>query len=196
MDTRQRILESGERYFLAQGFKSAPLRSIVKDAGYTLGAFYGYFKTKEELFYALTEETAESFRSLIASIASKMDELPAGERLYKMIDCYTERLPEIAEFVCSHRTGLRLLLTCSEGTRYGHFMDTFLEGNLERIASASEEAEVRGLSQDTLRLLLQGYFDILSRIILEDRTPESMCTAMRDVALVFRNGILSIMEDK
>lgn len=196
MDTRQRILESGERYFLSMGFKSAPLRSIVKDAGFTLGAFYGYFKTKEDLFYALTEETAEGFYALIASIASRMDELPPGERLYRMLDCYTEKLPEIARFVCSHRKGLRLLLTCSEGTRYEHFMDTFLESNMERIVSASEEAEVTGLRQGTLRYLLQGYFDILSRIILEDSSPEDICSAMRDVALVFRNGILSIMEDK
>ena len=62
--TQELILESGKRMFLEKGFKSAPLRTIVKNAGYTLGAFYGYYKNKEDLFYALTDETARGFRKI------------------------------------------------------------------------------------------------------------------------------------
>ena len=58
-ETQQKILNSAKRWFLEKGFKSAPLRKIVSDAGFTLGAFYGYYKNKEELFYALTDETAQ-----------------------------------------------------------------------------------------------------------------------------------------
>lgn len=39
--------------FLEKGFKSASLRNIVKTAGVTTGAFYGYYRSKEELFSAL-----------------------------------------------------------------------------------------------------------------------------------------------
>ena len=58
-ETQQKILNSAKRWFLEKGFKSAPLRKIVNDVGFTLGAFYGYYKNKEELFYALTDETAQ-----------------------------------------------------------------------------------------------------------------------------------------
>ena len=39
--TREKILEVGKREFLAKGFKDASLRHIVKEAGFTQGAFYG-----------------------------------------------------------------------------------------------------------------------------------------------------------
>ena len=41
--TLQKILEAAKREFLEKGFKSASLRSIVKTAGVTTGAFYGYY---------------------------------------------------------------------------------------------------------------------------------------------------------
>ena len=46
-ETQQKILNSAKRWFLEKGFKSAPLRKIVNDVGFTLGAFYGYYKNKE-----------------------------------------------------------------------------------------------------------------------------------------------------
>lgn len=46
--------------FLEKGFKSASLRNIVKAVGLTTGAFYGYYKSKEELFDALVGEPTKS----------------------------------------------------------------------------------------------------------------------------------------
>ena len=40
-DTQKRILEVGKREFLEKGFKDASLRAIVKEAGFTKGAFMG-----------------------------------------------------------------------------------------------------------------------------------------------------------
>ena len=67
-ETQQKILNSAKRWFLEKGFKSAPLRKIVNDVGFTLGAFYGYYKNKEELFYALTDETAQGLATIVRSI--------------------------------------------------------------------------------------------------------------------------------
>ncbi len=50
----------GKKSFLAKGFRSASLRSIVKEAGVTTGAFYGYYKSKEDLFRALVGEPAQN----------------------------------------------------------------------------------------------------------------------------------------
>ena len=54
--TLERILSAAMREFLEKGYQSASLRNIVKTAGVTTGAFYGYFKSKEELFGALVGE--------------------------------------------------------------------------------------------------------------------------------------------
>ena len=50
------ILSAAMQEFLEKGFKSASLRNIVKTAGVTTGAFYGYYDSKEELFEARSEE--------------------------------------------------------------------------------------------------------------------------------------------
>ena len=41
--TQERILSAAMDEFLQRGFRSASLRSIVKTAGVTTGAFYGYY---------------------------------------------------------------------------------------------------------------------------------------------------------
>ena len=57
--TREKILEAGKKEFLEKGFRDASLRTIVKEAGVTTGAFYGYYKSKEDLFDALVTEPYE-----------------------------------------------------------------------------------------------------------------------------------------
>ena len=55
-NTLDDILSAAKAEFSEKGFQSASLRRIVKNAGVTTGAFYGYFKSKEELFDALVGE--------------------------------------------------------------------------------------------------------------------------------------------
>lgn len=54
--TLDRIHAAAEAEFLEKGYQSASLRQIVKSAGVTTGAFYGYYESKEALFAALVEE--------------------------------------------------------------------------------------------------------------------------------------------
>ena len=48
-DTLERILQAAMEEFSEKGFLGASLRQIVKRAGVTTGAFYGYFSSKETL---------------------------------------------------------------------------------------------------------------------------------------------------
>ena len=56
--TLEKIQEAALAEFLDKGFQGASLRQIVKNAGVTTGAFYGYFSSKEALFNALVEPHA------------------------------------------------------------------------------------------------------------------------------------------
>lgn len=57
LSTLNNILDAGRAEFLEKGFKSASLRNIVKTAGVTTGAFYGYFSGKEALLPLLLKST-------------------------------------------------------------------------------------------------------------------------------------------
>jgi AcrR family transcriptional regulator len=47
--TRQRIVDAAGRRFKQDGIEGAGVASLMSDAGLTNGAFYGHFKSKEDL---------------------------------------------------------------------------------------------------------------------------------------------------
>jgi AcrR family transcriptional regulator len=49
--TYQQMLEAGLKCFSDKGYASTTLGDIVACTGHTKGAFYGHFKSKEELFF-------------------------------------------------------------------------------------------------------------------------------------------------
>lgn len=53
--TRERLLDAAFDVFAEQGVKAASVETIVEAAGFTRGAFYSNFTSKEELFFALME---------------------------------------------------------------------------------------------------------------------------------------------
>jgi AcrR family transcriptional regulator len=57
--TRNKLLGSAEKIFARDGFEAAKLEEIAADAGYTRGAFYASFKSKEDLFIELMAEEVE-----------------------------------------------------------------------------------------------------------------------------------------
>jgi AcrR family transcriptional regulator len=54
--TREKLLAAAERIFARDGFEAARLEDIASGAGYTRGAFYANFDSKEDIFFALLEE--------------------------------------------------------------------------------------------------------------------------------------------
>ena len=75
-NTLNRINEAAKKEFLEKGFQGASLRNIVKDAGVTTGAFYGYYNSKEELFEALVED---KYQHIMNMYVSTQDEFKSFE---------------------------------------------------------------------------------------------------------------------
>jgi AcrR family transcriptional regulator len=54
--TRTCLMESAARVFARRGLQQASIDEVAGDAGFTKGAFYANFKSKEELFLAMLDE--------------------------------------------------------------------------------------------------------------------------------------------
>ena len=196
--TKELILESGKKMFLKKGFKSTPLRGILKDAGYTLGAFYGYFSTKEDLFYALTDEAAEGLKNLLEDVHKEAENLPPERMIFDIMECYYKKLPEIVDYIYSHKEEMILLMKCSAGTKYESFLKSFSDMNKNSIKVGVERAKeaglmIHGLETDTFELLMRSYSEITTHIIIEGKDKEQIFRMLRDVGAVFRNGMMSLM---
>src|SRR5271168_5391907 len=53
--TRRKLQLAAEKIFARDGFEAARLEDIANLAGYTRGAFYANFQSKEDIFFALLE---------------------------------------------------------------------------------------------------------------------------------------------
>jgi AcrR family transcriptional regulator len=58
-DTREKLFEAAARMFEEQGIGSASIEAIAAAAGFTRGAFYSNFKSKDELIIAMMEDHVE-----------------------------------------------------------------------------------------------------------------------------------------
>jgi AcrR family transcriptional regulator len=54
--TRSALLSSAAKLICRKGISDASVEDVVTDAGYTKGAFYANFKSKEELFLVMLDE--------------------------------------------------------------------------------------------------------------------------------------------
>ena len=52
-ETRRKLLDAAERVFLRRGLQGSSVEEIAAEAGFTRGAFYSNFKSKDELFVEL-----------------------------------------------------------------------------------------------------------------------------------------------
>jgi AcrR family transcriptional regulator len=54
--TRSCLMQSAAKIFARRGLQQASIDEVAEDAGFTKGAFYANFKSKEELFLAMLDE--------------------------------------------------------------------------------------------------------------------------------------------
>jgi AcrR family transcriptional regulator len=57
--TRQELISAAETCFVSQGFHASSVDQVAERAGYTKGAVYSNFASKEDLFFAVYERRVE-----------------------------------------------------------------------------------------------------------------------------------------
>jgi AcrR family transcriptional regulator len=72
--TRQRLLDAAAEVFAEEGLDAASVEAICERAGFTRGAFYSNFETKEELFLELAGIVQ---RERVAAVRARVTELDA-----------------------------------------------------------------------------------------------------------------------
>jgi len=71
--TRRRLLAAAEKTFARDGFEAARLEDIARMAGYTRGAFYANFSSKEDIFFALLEDWVRARIGEVNALLAKQE---------------------------------------------------------------------------------------------------------------------------
>lgn len=91
-ETRRVLLKSARLIFARDGFEACRIEDIAAAAGYTRGAFYANFSTKEELFFALLQEETDGHASRIRAVLESYESVE--RRMAALRDYYVQRIAD------------------------------------------------------------------------------------------------------
>ena len=80
---REEVLKSAAKLFAARGYRAVTVGDIAQDLGFTKSAIYYYFPNKEEILWAITEESYDAYIQLAADVLKK--DLPPQQALAAII---------------------------------------------------------------------------------------------------------------
>ena len=118
--TRRRLIEAAGGVFCRLGFEAAPIDVIAEEAGFSRGAFYSNFESKDELFLALLEDHLDAETTTLGAALERVrtaaDLAPAIERRYRVLGESSEWCLLTTEFQLYAMRG---------GKMAGHFSDIY-----------------------------------------------------------------------
>lgn len=95
--TLERLLETAERLISERGFDKVSIAALVREAGSSVGGFYGRFQDKDELLFALHERLVKEIDRRVAAFESpgRFDDATLGEIVRpcvrELVSVYRER---------------------------------------------------------------------------------------------------------
>lgn len=181
--TLEKIQQAALTEFLDKGFLSASLRQIVKNAGVTAGAFYGYFSCKEALFASIVEPHAAALMGRFMEAQTSFAGRPEAEQPEHMGEDSESCLDWMVDYICQNREPVKLLLCRAEGTGYESFVHNMVEVEVEYTLRYMEVLRRLGrrvptLSRSLCHIIASGMFNGLFEVVIHDMPYEQ---ALRDV---------------
>jgi AcrR family transcriptional regulator len=191
--TRSCLMKSAAKVFARRGLQQASIDEVTEDAGFTKGAFYANFKSKEELFLAMLDERfAQRLKEIDTAVAS--DETPEVQAQQAGAD--------FVRFLSADRSWQRLFF---EFAAYAARNDEFREELVtrhralrERIAELySRRAGEVGLTppipfeQVSLMTFAMAHGIALEKLLEPEAVPDELFGTM---LLVFFTGLRTLAE--
>ena len=199
--TLEKINEFATQEFLEKGFRGASLREIVKKAGVTTGAFYGYYKSKEELFSALVKPHADYVANLFVSLIEQFKKLPKSDWVANMARFSKQGVAQIYEYAYRQKDAFRLILNASEGTEFENFVHDMIEKEIEITHIFYEEMEKQGYSpyafdQTLEHIIISAEFAAIFELIVHDIPFEEGLKCAQNIHDFYEAGWQSVLKLK
>lgn len=88
VQNRQAILDAAREVFGELGYDAATVRDIIRRTGLAAGTFYNYYRSKDEVFTALSDDGARRFAPILKGLRSKG--VPLQQFVREAIGAYFE----------------------------------------------------------------------------------------------------------
>lgn len=178
--TLNKIQQAAIDEFLEKGFRGASLRQIVKHAGVTTGAFYGYFSSKEALFASIVEPHAQALMAHFMQAQLQFADLPKDEQPSHMGIESSACVDWMVDYICDHREPFKLLLLKAEGTSYENFVHNIVEVEVEYTLKYIDVLRELGhkvprLDRTLCHIIASGMFGGIFEVVIHDIPKIKLC---------------------
>lgn len=196
--TLEKILTCAKAEFSQKGFQAASLRNIVKTAGVTTGAFYGYFDSKEALFDALVGEQYDTVMEMYRETQEAFAKLPPKEQMAGMGELSGACMERMLEYAYANKDAFRLILCSSEGTRYAGLVHEMVEIEVEATHAFAAVLESLGHARHQLdpaleHILVSGMFSAFFEMIIHEMPYEKASVYLNGLRAFYTAGWKQIM---
>lgn len=176
LSTKEKLLAIGKDEFLAHGFKDASLRTIGKKAGFTLGAFYGYYPSKEALFDAIVEAPAERLYDQFIRWQEAFARQPEDVQAREMDDASHGGINMMLDAIYADFDAFKLVFFRAAGTRYEHYLQRFVDGEIASTKRYIEMLKRQGhavyVDDDIIHILASAMFSGMVEVVDHDMPKE------------------------
>lgn len=196
--TLERIHEVAKTEFREKGFKSASLRNIVKVAGVTTGAFYGYYKSKEELFDALVGKQYDVFMNIYRDTQLSFARQSPEEQRNSMDEISGDCMEWMLEYAYKHKDVFKLLVCSAEGTKYESMIHDMVEIETEATHAFADaikhtDGPVYTMEPELEHVLISGMFTAFFEMIIHDVPYEKASKYLHELRVFYTAGWQKIM---
>ena len=198
LNTLQKIMEEGKKEFLEKGFKDASLRNIVKQAGVTTGAFYGYYTDKEALFEALVLPAVNGLKDMFVLAQQEFDRLPEAEKKKTVYDYSSHEVRKFIAYIYNYFDEFKLLISCAEGTAFSDFIHDLVEVEVEYtlrfVESIGNDVIASGrATPELLHIISSAFFSAVFEVVKHDMSKEAADTYIGSLKQFFTAGWQKIL---
>lgn len=196
--TLEKILDVARQEFMKSDYQNASLREIVKKAGLTTGAFYGYFKNKEQLFDALV---STEYEEMIQMYQDKLDmffDFSPEDQYENMVSVTFDCMKRLKDYMYDHYDAVKLILCHSDGTKYKDFVHRMAAMDVEATHDFAKTIET--VSSESKRvnpvlehILTSGMFTGFFELIVHDVPKEEADEYMKQLLDFYAAGWGKIM---
>lgn len=197
--TQEKIIDIAKREFLKKGFKDASLRGIVKEAGFTQGAFYGYYKDKESLFIAIVSEVADGLIEKFMKAQEAHFELIEHDKTKNSRELSTGYLREFVDYIYDNFDIFKLVICCADGTRYQNYIHDLVELEVDVAEKyygiLKDMGKLEGsVSRNLHHMIKSAYFTAVFETVVHDMSRSEAEEYIRDLSVFFNAGWEGILK--
>lgn len=190
-EVRQNIEEEALKEFKQGGYKGTSIRSIVKNSDTSVGNFYKYYHSKDDLYEDLIGPVYDRLMDYINQFNKVIVNEKADAIFYDLME-------KILEIFKESSTELTILLNKSEGSKYENCKEIFVDF-VTRIVSQKMEYELslqgkRLKDNFFIYLISYSLVESISIILREKEDGAEVRKLILDIIDIFYKNIISKLD--